>query len=145
MHAFTHLWVCQIQLIWNRDIPFTPLCYISVEYLTSCLPLYHTCQMSAFSLCTRIFCIIFCGKWICKISTILVLWLIICQPDKSGWQCLFSNCSQHDKQDRTSRTGQDQQDTSLWWLWVNQGDLTICFGIYDMWPKLLLSTDRGNK
>ncbi len=36
-----------------------------------------------------------------------------CQSDKSGWQVYSVIVSQHDKQDRTNRSGQDQQDTSL--------------------------------
>ncbi len=94
VHSLTHLWLCEIQLIWNRNMSFTPLWYISVEYLTSCLPLYHTFQKSAFSLCTQIFCIIFCGKWTCKMSTILVLWLMTRQPDKSWWQ-VYSVIASH--------------------------------------------------
>ncbi len=62
--------------IWNRNMSFTPIYNISVGYLTRCLPLYHTFQMSALSLYTPIFYVSFCGLWIYKMSTILVLGLM---------------------------------------------------------------------
>ncbi len=79
MCMLSHLRECVKQLIWiGLDLCLLHLyaSLVSVEYLTWCLPLYYTLQMSAFSWCTIIFCfkiINVCSLWIYKMSTILVI------------------------------------------------------------------------
>ncbi len=42
----------------NSNIFLKPLCYTLAEYMTKCMPLYHTFQMPAFLWCTPNFCIV---------------------------------------------------------------------------------------